>query len=78
MEDAELFDILIPPGVPRSIIAEVLNKFDVELVERAKRMYFANMDGDSRELLAFRGTREELEKVQEFMFSQLKEFIEGE
>jgi hypothetical protein len=74
----ELFDILIPPGVPRTIIADVLRTFDVELVERSQRMYFANMEGDDRELLAFRGTKEEVEKVEEFMFTKLKEFIEAE
>lgn len=74
----DLFDMLIPPGVPRSIIADILSTFDVELVERSQRMYFANMEGDNRELLAFRGTKEEVEKVEEYMFTKLKEFIEAE
>lgn len=76
--EEELFDILIPPGVPRTIIAEVLNAFDVELVEREREIYFANMEGDKRELLAFRGTKEQIEKVEEFMFTKLKEFIEAD
>ncbi|MEA2034224.1 MAG: hypothetical protein U9N40_01835 [Euryarchaeota archaeon] len=71
----EQFDMLIPPGVPRSIIMEVVEKFDVEVVSRTQRMYFANMDGDSRELLAFRGDRETVEKVQEYVMQKLDEFI---
>jgi hypothetical protein len=38
-------------------------------------MAFANMDGDARELLAFRGRREVVEEVQTYLFAQLKEFI---
>ncbi len=71
-----LFDVLIPPGVPRSIIKEVIGKFDVELVERRERISFANMEGDQRDLLAFRGKREVVEQVEKFMLQRLKEFIE--
>ncbi|OPX71500.1 MAG: hypothetical protein A4E38_00995 [Methanoregulaceae archaeon PtaB.Bin108] len=72
----ELFDLLIPPGVPRKIISDILKQFDVTLIERKQRLHFANMDGDERELLAFRGTREAVEKAQDFMFAELKKFIE--
>jgi hypothetical protein len=74
--EEELFDMLIPPGVPRSILVEVLRDFDVELVERTERMFMANMEGDARELLAFRGKREVVEKVQEYVFQRLREFID--
>ncbi|HOT03905.1 MAG TPA: hypothetical protein PK069_06985 [Methanolinea sp.] len=76
--DEELFDLLVPPGVPRSIIADIIRKFDVELVERKQRLHFANMEGDEREILAFRGRRPVVEKVQDHLFSELKKFIEGE
>jgi hypothetical protein len=74
-EKEQLFDLLLPPGVPQKIIADVLRQYDVELVERKKRLYFANMDGDERELLAFRGRREEVEKAEKFIFKELQEFI---
>jgi hypothetical protein len=73
--DTELFDLLIPPGVPRKMIIEITQKFDVEIVERKERLYFANMEGEERELLAFRGRREELEKVQDYLMEELKKFI---
>lgn len=73
----ELFDLLIPPGVPRSIIADIIKRFDVQLVERKQRLHFANMNGDEREVLAFRGTQATVEKVQDYMFGELKKFIEG-
>ncbi|MCU0631545.1 MAG: hypothetical protein MUC66_01035 [Methanolinea sp.] len=74
--DEELFDLLIPPGVPRSIIADIITQFDVQLVERKQRLHFANMDGDEREILAFRGTRAKVEKVQDYMFKELQKFID--
>jgi len=75
MAEEELFDVLIPPGVPRSIIREVVQKFDVTLVERRERMRFANMEGDERELLAFRGRREIVEQVEKYMLQRLDDFI---
>ncbi|MCQ8893822.1 MAG: hypothetical protein NQU46_04235 [Methanolinea sp.] len=71
----QLFDLLVPPGVPRSIIADIIRKFDVQLVERKQRLYFANMDGDERELLAFRGKKEVVEQVQDYLYEELKKFI---
>jgi hypothetical protein len=77
MADEELFDVLIPPGVPRSIIREVVQKFDVTLVERRERIRFANMEGDERELLAFRGKREIVEQVEKYMLQRLDDFIKS-
>jgi hypothetical protein len=71
----ELFDLLIPPGVPSKLIIEITQKFDLEVVERKERMYFANMEGDERELLAFRGRREDLEKAQTYLMDELMKFI---
>jgi hypothetical protein len=74
-QEEQLFDVLIPPGVPQSIMAEVLKKFDVKVVERKERLSFANMEGDERNLLAFRGRREVVEQVEKFIIQRLKEFI---
>ncbi|MFY9195447.1 MAG: hypothetical protein WAN99_08745 [Methanoculleus sp.] len=71
----ELFDLLIPPGVPRMMIYDVVEKYDVEVVRRPQKMAFANMDGETRELLAFRGRRETVEEVQGFLLAQLREFV---
>lgn len=75
-EEEQLFDLLIPPGVPLKIITDITQKFDVQVVARKERLYFANMDGDERELLAFRGRREVMEKVQDYLFAEMKKFIE--
>jgi hypothetical protein len=74
-QEEQLYDLLIPPGVPRSIIADIIRKFEVQLVERKQRLYFANMDGDERELLAFRGKKEIVERVQDYLYEELRKFI---
>lgn len=74
--EEQLFDLLIPPGVPLKIITDITQKFDVQVVARKERLYYANMDGDERELLAFRGRREVMEKVQDYLFAEMKKFIE--
>lgn len=73
--EEQLFDLLIPPGVPRKMIMDIVQKFDVELVTRKERLYFANMEGDERELLAFRGKKEVMEEVQTYLYDELKKFI---
>ena len=75
-EDEKLFDVLIPPGVPQKIIFDVTEKFDVKVVERKERLKFANMDGDERELLAFRGKLDVVRNVEKYMIDQLKTFVE--
>ena len=75
-EEEQLFDVLIPPGVPRKIIIEIPQKFNVKVVERLEPLRFANMDGEKRQLLAFRGSLDEVKKVEKYMIDQLKAFIE--
>ena len=77
MTDEEpLYDVLVPPGVPRKLIIEISKKFDVKVVERSQPLKFANMDGDERELLAFRGKMDEVRKVEQYMLKELRAFVE--
>jgi hypothetical protein len=77
MTDEEtLYDVIIPPGVPRKLIIEIPKKFKVKVVERMQPLKFANMEGDERELLAFRGPMEEVKKVEKYMLDQLRAFCE--
>lgn len=71
----QLYDLLVPPGVPRKMIYDVVEKFDVEVVQRQERLAFANMEGDARDLLAFRGRKEVVEEVQDYLLARLREFI---
>ena len=76
MPDEEpLYDIIIPPGVPQKIILDISNKFDVTVVDRREKIKFANMEGDERDLLAFRGKLEVMQKVETYMREQLNAFV---
>ena len=74
-DEEQLFDILIPPGVPQKLIMEISKKFDVEIVDRREKIKFANMEGDERDLLAFRGKLEVMQNVEKYMRDQLKAFV---
>lgn len=69
------FDLIVPPGVPRKMIYEISEQYDVEVVMRKRQLYFANMEGDTRELIAFRGSKEILDKVQEDLYNRLDAYI---
>ena len=75
-EEEQLFDIVIPPGVPQKMILDVTKKFDVKVVDRKEKIKFANMEGDERELLAFRGKRDVMQQVEKYLIYQLKAFVE--
>ena len=74
----EMFDVIIPPGVPRSVIRDVVKKFDVQVVERPVKMQLGNMEGEERLLMAFRGKKEVIEAVETYMLDRLREFIAEE
>ena len=75
MEDEQLYDLVFPPGTPRTIIRDIIDKFDVELVERGEPLSFANMEGDVRNLIAARGKKETMIEVEKFFKEQLANFI---
>lgn len=75
-EDEPLYDVLVPPGVPRKILFEISQKFKVKVVERTTPMKFANMEGEERALLAFRGKMDEVKKVEQYMLKELRAFVE--
>jgi hypothetical protein len=73
--EEQLYDIVIPPGVPQKLIIEIPKKFKVKVVDRKEKLKFANMEGDERELLAFRGKLEVIQEVEKYMLSELKAFV---
>ncbi len=75
MTDAEEVDLVIPPGTPRSIIRDIALQFDVEMVRVTRPLSYANMVNDERELIAFRGKKDEIAKVEEYLLAKLQEFI---
>jgi hypothetical protein len=74
-DEEQLFDIVIPPGVPQKIIIDISKNFDVEVVDRREKIKFANMEGDDRDLLAFRGKLEVMQKVETCLREELNKFV---
>ncbi|MBS1193741.1 MAG: hypothetical protein H6R30_406 [Methanomicrobia archaeon] len=74
--EVELYDAIIPVGTPRSVIREVLKKYPVQLVERKLPVYIGNMEGEEREILAFRGPLPVVEEVEKYIREQLAIFAE--
>ena len=70
----QLYDLIFPPGTPRSIIRDIINQFEVELVDSPERLNFANMEGDVRNLIAARGKKEVMIQVEAFFKEKMKEF----
>ena len=76
-DEEQLYDVLVPPGVPRSIIFEVVEKFpDVKVVERKEKLNFANMEGDERELIAFRAKMDIAQQVEKYILQRVNDFID--
>lgn len=71
----QLYDVLIPPGVPQKLIVEIPKKFKVKVVERKEKLTFANMEGDERNLLAFRGKLDVIQQVEKYMLDYLRAYI---
>ena len=74
-DEEQLYDILIPPGVPRKLILEISKKYDVKVIERLEKIKFANMEGDERNLLAFRGKLDVIRQVEQHMLRELDSFV---
>lgn len=75
MTETEEMDLVIPPGTPRSIIRDMALKFDLQVVSVTRPLNYANMVNDERELIAFRGGKEEIAKAEAFLIEKLNEFI---
>lgn len=73
--DEQLYDLIFPPGTPRTVIRDVIQNFDVELVDRQEKLEFANMEGDLRNLIAARGKKDVMIKVEAFFREKMKEYI---
>ena len=70
-----LYDLAIPLGMPVSVMREILDKFDLDLVKRMAKM---DMTGEvmDREILVFRGDLETIMAAKDYMFKALDNKID--
>lgn len=75
LECEELYDLLIPPGTVVSIIYDIVEEFDLEPVTRKMPVNIAN--SEEREILALRGPLEKVKAAEEFLYKEMKAWVES-
>lgn len=70
-----LYDLAIPPGIPVSVIRELVEKFEVDLVKRRARVDVIG-EVDEREILVLRGDLDTIKRAEKYMFEALDRKLE--
>ena len=69
-----LYDLMIPPGIPESVIVELVEEFDLEPVSRAANVDIVEVD--SREILMLRGDLETVNEAHDYMIKRMHEVVD--
>jgi len=70
-----LYDLMIPPGVPESLIVELVEEFDLEPVTRLANVEIIEVD--EREILVLRGELETVNEAHDYMVKRMREISDG-
>lgn len=68
-----LYDLMIPPGIPESVIVELVEEFDLEPVSRVANVEIVEVD--PREILMLRGDLETVNEAHDYMIKRTHEVI---
>jgi hypothetical protein len=66
------FDMIIPPGTPRSLVLNMAKEFNIEVAQRNDYYVPIGISDIQRELLVFRGDRKTIEKITKEFSKRLK------
>ena len=69
-----LYDLMIPPGIPESVIVELVEEFDLEPVSRVANVDIVEVD--PREILMLRGDLETVNEAHDYMIKRTHEVVE--
>lgn len=69
-----LYDLMIPPGVPESLIVELVEEFNLEPTLRMANVDIVEMD--QRELLVLRGDLDTVNEAHDYLIKRLHELSE--
>ncbi len=69
-----LYDLMIPPGIPESVIVELVEEFDLEPVSRAANVDIVEVD--AREILMLRGDLETVNEAHDYMIKRMHEVVD--
>lgn len=75
LEREELYDLIIPPGTVLSIIYDIVEEFGLEPVTR--KMFVSVANSEERELLALRGSLENVQAAEKFLYEEMQAWIEN-
>ncbi len=68
---AGLYDLVLPPGVPHTIILEVIDKFNLEVATR--KCALKTIDVDPENLLVLRGELEAVNSAHDYIYKKMSE-----
>jgi hypothetical protein len=75
MVHEELYDLVIPPGTVVSVIYDIVEEFGLEPITRKMPVNIAN--SEEREILVLRGPIEKVQAAEEFLYTEMKAWIES-
>ena len=64
----ELYDLVIPPGVPTSLIYEIVEEFDLEPHNKVVNSSVEDGEYFGMKLVVLRGDRETVERANKYLF----------
>ncbi|MGP8321854.1 MAG: hypothetical protein ACT6FE_05980 [Methanosarcinaceae archaeon] len=68
-----MYDLIIPPGTPSSIIYDLVEEFDLEPLDRQMNVHI--VDTDVREVLVLRGNLETVQEAEQFLYDELVAWV---
>ena len=66
-----LFDLVLPPGVPHTLIVDAMEKFNLEISTR--KCAVKTIDVDTDNLLILRGELDSVNKAHDYIFQKMSE-----
>jgi hypothetical protein len=75
-QNEDVYELVLPPGIPSKIIIAVCKEFNTDVVSAYADVETGLADVTSRDLLAFRADKETIEKIREFVIEETRKFID--
>ncbi|MGZ4910495.1 MAG: hypothetical protein ACXVI1_07115, partial [Halobacteriota archaeon] len=75
-QNGDVYELVLPPGIPSKIIVAVCKEFNTDVVSAYADVETGLADVTSRDLLAFRADKETIEKIREFVIEETRKFID--
>lgn len=71
-----MYDLIIPPGTPSTIIYDLVEEFDLEPLDR--KMHVDIVENDVREVLVLRGKLEPVQAAEQFLHDELAAWVNSD